>query len=603
MPDTTQPISKLKQIIITSDALIDEAWEALERSEITLGKQLGQDVLDLSRSIEPPYLVGCAHGLIILAECARNEGQYGSAIAYVLEAELLYEDLSPDIWLVRGLYILGFSQEHLGNHTEALRVFHAQFDLAHEIDNNTYKATALRRIGSLHTMRNQPDLALEYFERCLELYDSAEDKTGLAGVYVNLSEIYYTKQQYTKALELAKQSLALHEAKGLIAPRTFSHSSLAKIYLAQGNRDLAEYHIIEALKFARQSERNYPQIAGLKMISQIRRDMKQSLDALAYLQEALELAIRADDLFERSECHRLLAETYGDLQQYDAALQHYKEFHQIRENLWNDTNKTRFESLEIMYQTNQARSDADTERQLREQQQHYYEKLSAIKDDIISTASHDLKNPLASLRLTIQILERHGRTDDEKGKELLERTHKVIDQMRDLITNVLDLARIETGKAFEIKQQDFVALIQDLLHGQHHYNAGAKNIELVFETELEKQNLYFDEKPIEQVINNLVSNAIKYTPENGKVVVAVAAVENAIETTVSDTGIGIPADDLPHIFDRFYRVDTEQHRSVEGTGLGLAICKSIIEQHGGIITVDSIEGQGSTFRFSLSINR
>ena len=602
MNDTTQPKSKSTQIKITSNALIHEAWEALERSDNAIAKQLGQDALELSRSIDPAYTVGCAHSLIVLAEAARYDGQYGTAIAYVLEVELLYEDIPIDIWFARGLYILGYSHEHLGHESEALRKFHAQFDIAHQLDNDTYKATALRRIGKLHFKRNQEDVALEYYEKCLDLYDSTEDKTGIGGVYVDMSEVYFAQGHYDKALEFAELSLQRHSEMNLIAPRSLSHNALARIYLATGNKELADYHISEALKFAKQSERLQPQLLALKTISLIRRDMGQSLIALKHLQEALQLAIRADDLFEGSECHRLLAETYADLKQYDAAYQHHKEFHHIREQLWNESNKTRFESLEILYQTRQAQSEANLQRELRQQDRRYYEKLSAIKDDFISHTSHDLKNPLASLALTTDILERHRRTDDEKGQELLERTRKIIEQMRDLITNVLDLARVETGKTHTTQKQDFVTFVKHILNEQHYINAQTKNIELLFETELKKQNLQFDAKPMEQVINNLVSNAIKYTPENGKVTVAIIRKDDLLETTVSDTGIGIPADDLPHIFDRFYRVDTEQHRSVEGTGLGLAICKSIIEQHGGIITVDSIEGQGSMFRFSLPLN-
>lgn len=604
MHDTTQPISKLSQIKITSNALIEEGWQALERSEIALGKQLGQDALDLSRSVEPPYLLGCAHSLVVLAEYARNEGQYGAAIAYIMEVELLYENLLPDIWWLRGLYILGFSYEHLGNHTEALRIFQTQFNLAEQLDNNTYKATALRRIGSLHATRNQEDLALEYYEQCLELYDQTEDKTGLAGVFVNMSEIYYAQKHYNKALKFAKRSLALHEAHGLVAPRTFSHSSLAKIYLAQGNEAQAEYHISEALKFARQSDRNYPQIAALKAISLIHRDMGQAQQSLSHLQEALQLAIRADDLFEGSECCRLLAEIYADLGQFDAAYQHYQEFHKIRENLWNESNKTRFESLEILHQTRQAQSEANLQRELRQHDRYYYEKLSAIKDDVISHTSHDLKNPLASLLLTTQILSIHGRTDDEKGKELIERIHKIIEQMRELITNVLDLARLGTGKALEMKWQDFVAFVKIVLEdGQHYHSAEAKHIHLELKSGLEAQDLYFDTTSIEQVINNLVSNAIKYTPEDGEITVKIDKEENWLITSISDTGIGIPDTDLAHVFERFYRVDSEQHKAIEGTGLGLAICKSIIEQHGGIISVESIEGRGSTFSFALLLGK
>lgn len=600
MSDITKPIHKRNQLITASDALIAEAWEALERTEIASGKQLSQDALDLSRSIEPPYIKGSAHSLIVLAEAARNEGQYGTAIAYIMEAELLYEDIVPDIWYARGLYIHGFSHEHLGNHSEALRIFHSQYDIANEIGNQTYKATALRRIGSLHSTRNRPDKALEYFEQCLSLYESAEDKTGLAGVYVNMSEIYCTQKNYEKALASARHSLSLHEAQNLIAPRAFSHSVLARIYFAMGDVESGEHHIAESLKFARQSGRNFPQVASLKAASIIRNQIQQNEQAVLYLKEALQLTIKADDRFEVSECHRLLAETYANLGQFKIAYEHQLFSHQIREELWNESNETRFETLEILYQTKQAQHDARLQHELRENDQKYFERISAIKDDVITTASHDLKNPLASLRLSIHVLKMHGNTKDARGQELIERINLIIEQMLDLIINILDLARFEMGQTFNTEVHDYIAFVRTAITS-HKINAGAKNITLTLESNLKSQNLGFDAFPIQQVINNLVSNAIKYTRENGRVTIYITLEDKWLVTGIEDTGIGIPPDDLPNIFQRFYRVESESHRSIEGSGLGLAICKSIVEKHGGQISIESTPGQGSTFSFRLPI--
>jgi signal transduction histidine kinase len=110
-----------------------------------------------------------------------------------------------------------------------------------------------------------------------------------------------------------------------------------------------------------------------------------------------------------------------------------------------------------------------------------------------------------------------------------------------------------------------------------------------------------DDSRLRQVARNLIGNAIKYTPPGGQVAVTAEARGNTVQVTVQDTGIGIPPADLPHIFDRFYRVQTDATRDIEGNGLGLAIVKAIVEQHAGQIAVESTVGQGSRFSFSLPL--
>lgn len=112
--------------------------------------------------------------------------------------------------------------------------------------------------------------------------------------------------------------------------------------------------------------------------------------------------------------------------------------------------------------------------------------------------------------------------------------------------------------------------------------------------------LKFDAKRIHQVLNNLLSNALKYTP-SGSITIEISATAQTVVVRVRDTGLGIPAHDLPYVFERFYRVDDPRHAEIEGTGLGLAICQSIIEQHQGRIWAESVVGQGSVFSFELPL--
>jgi signal transduction histidine kinase len=236
---------------------------------------------------------------------------------------------------------------------------------------------------------------------------------------------------------------------------------------------------------------------------------------------------------------------------------------------------------------------------LRQQDRLYYEKLSQIKDDILSTASHDLKNPLAGIMATVYLLGQHLPQEDKKGRQYLENLQYDANRMYDLITNLLDLARLETGMALERQPVSLRKLLEknisDVAPAARRKNIRLKVDDLPDET----VTVNCDADRFSQVLQNLLSNAIKYTPEGGEVEVNAEVGRGEVWVKVADTGIGIPEEDLPRLFDKFYRVNTRQHMAVPGTGLGLSIVKEIIEQHGGRIWVDSELEVGSTFAVAL----
>jgi signal transduction histidine kinase len=172
-----------------------------------------------------------------------------------------------------------------------------------------------------------------------------------------------------------------------------------------------------------------------------------------------------------------------------------------------------------------------------------------------------------------------------------------IERMREFVIGVLDLAKLETGRALSIEPLPMVHYLRSIVQ-DFQPRATEKRIGLGFTASDADIVAEFDPVEIRRVVENLLSNAIKFTPSNGEIMVSIDLNDEVI-IRVSDTGIGIPQAAIPHVFDRFFRVNNETHRAVDGTGLGLAIAKSIIEQHSGKIWVESVEGQGSTFSFNL----
>ena len=229
-----------------------------------------------------------------------------------------------------------------------------------------------------------------------------------------------------------------------------------------------------------------------------------------------------------------------------------------------------------------------------------FKQLEQTKNDFISTVSHDLKNPITRFLLSAQLLDRFGPLN-EKQVEIRKRLIDTANYMDLLVSDLLDLSKIEAGLRLTVAQFDLVAMSGRVLENSRP-EAEAKTIALL--TQIPPTlPIVGDEARLEQVLHNLLGNGLKYTPAGGQVILTIVLTpDEQVLISVRDTGLGIPAGDLPHIFEKFYRVRNQATKNIAGTGLGLAIVKRIVQAHNGQITVDSQEGQGSTFRVVMPQN-
>ena len=229
----------------------------------------------------------------------------------------------------------------------------------------------------------------------------------------------------------------------------------------------------------------------------------------------------------------------------------------------------------------------------------HFKTLERVKNEFISTASHDLKNPIMTIAGFSQLIPKIGPLDP-KQVEFVERIQAAASHMQELVQNLLDLAKMDMGVELKMENVELNTLATDIAD-EFQPQAEAKNQTLNLKKAWDEIVVRGDPLQLCQALRNLVGNAIKYTPADGSIDLSVEKEETSVFIQVKDTGHGIPADDLPFIFDRFYRVRNQTIQNIEGNGLGLAIVKSIIEKHGGQISVESEPGKGSCFTFSLPL--
>ena len=225
-------------------------------------------------------------------------------------------------------------------------------------------------------------------------------------------------------------------------------------------------------------------------------------------------------------------------------------------------------------------------------------RLERVRRDFVANISHELRTPLASLKLLAETLKSGAVDDPAVAADFLDRIEVETDKLTQMVRELGELSRIESGESpLSRKPIDLASYIDKVVERMR---PQADRAELVLSVEVAPniRPVSADPDRIEQVLVNLVHNAIKFTPPGGRVTVAAAPKDgNTVEISVKDTGVGVSADDLPRIFERFYKAD--KARSGGGTGLGLAIAKHNVQAHGGEIRAESTPGKGSMFIFTL----
>jgi two-component system, OmpR family, phosphate regulon sensor histidine kinase PhoR len=225
-------------------------------------------------------------------------------------------------------------------------------------------------------------------------------------------------------------------------------------------------------------------------------------------------------------------------------------------------------------------------------------RLEVLRRDFVANASHELKTPVAAVRALAETLLTALPDDPEAGRRFAERIGREAERLDVMVRDLLDLSRVERG-TLDVEPVDLVGLVKEVVGG---YADRAEERRIKLSTELQPGiAVRGDRAQLGLLLSNLIDNALRYTPAKGSVCVRLDGVESRAVLQVADTGEGIPALELPRVFERFYRVDKARVRQTGGTGLGLAIVRHVAEAHGGSVRADSELGRGATFTVTLPV--
>lgn len=582
-------------------ALIELAYEFRLR-DVERTTNLIEQAQILIQQSKDVYESESCHILIVQGWLNYLEDKLDTSLEIGQKAYIWFSGQPEPLGLMRCHYLFSAIHRRMGNYDQAIQCSLEHLKFAEQLNDKRNQAEAYNILGLISIEMHEFSNVKHYFDIANSLFDEIGNILEKQHIFVNLVYYYYSIEDYHEALNHAHRGLDFikrHNLSNSFAA-TVNLEHIGDCYYMLGEYETALEYYNQGLELARSSHYKLQEIRFSMQLGQIHLKLQQYDTALEYLQQVINDTNLASSRYNHVllQSHELLADVYEQQGHLGLALHHLKQGNKISKVLQMNKNKVSMQYYEIMNEIQQTKFKHEQLRLQNEKDRQYFQRLSQISNEVISTASHDLKNPLANILLSVELLQRYGNMPENKAKQILERIKNSALNMRRLIADLLDVAKLETQRALEKQSVSLDAFVHGIIDTSQPV-AESKNIQLTVQNLTTIETALFDPHRMRQVLDNLISNSLKYTPDGGQIDVLIENTSDDLLFHVKDTGLGIPAKDIPHLYERFYRVDEQEHKSKEGTGLGLSIVKMIVEQHGGEIWVKSVLGQGSTFSLKI----
>jgi signal transduction histidine kinase/DNA-binding response OmpR family regulator len=552
---------------------------------------------------------------------------------HMLERGLALEKQYPDENIRAALYNMSGNVRRMQNKFEdALSLYIDAVKLFEKQKNLAGLTQAQSNVGNIHNLLGNTDKALGYALQSLETAKASKVKSSIAYSNRLLGRIYRSTNKPEEALRAYEDAIVMYREIKAIRDVGETRMSIGNIYFDLKKYQEAMTHYEEGLRWAKSIPdtllATYIYVAaGMTQLT-----VKNYKHARLYIDSSIVMSSRKGFASLEMDSYHTMADIYEGEGDYKNSMVFYKKYRAIRDSLTGIENRKAAAEVEARYQ-NEKKDDAikilNAENELRASQQKYLiafvilllvvalvlynrytvkqkanrklQDLDQIKSRFFTNVSHEFRTPLSLILGPLE--EKLGRTQDENEKETLLLMQRNASRLQNLINQLLDLSRIEAGSMELHLEEGDIAGVLRLISGTFSSLAERKGISFIQEISDDVSSGCFDRDKIEKIINNLLSNAFKFTGEGGQVFFNVAISSSELVIEVRDSGIGIPPEKIDLIFNRFYQADDSITRGSEGSGIGLALTKELTELHRGTLTVSSKQGVGSVFTLTLPISR
>ncbi|TXN35207.1 tetratricopeptide repeat protein [Flagellimonas hymeniacidonis] len=558
-----------------------------------------EKALDVQKKIDDKKGISQSYFRMGLAYLSSDKGE---SLRLLDQSKRLKEEIGDLRGLAKVGISLGVLHEENGNYQNALDYYKQSLEANEKFDDKRVASIIYNNLGIVYLDLMELDSAIVYHNKALEFRKILGNERGVVQSLLNIGEVYQKKKDFYRGLTFFHKAKAISEASSRKPFMPNIVEKLGEVHLSLNALDSADIYFTMAL-IQKQEAGNFNSLSStyrnLSKLFEKRRDYKKSLEYFKQFKTV-------QDSVTINKKNRELAEVQA---KYDTAkqereineLQQENKSRKLWQNIYAVGGLLALILTVILFQFFRFRNKKNQELlAIKESQRQQLEEVNQLKTRFFHNISHEFRTPLTLILGPLEQLKSTVDSSIQPTLDMIERNGK---RLLKLINQLLDLSKIEEGKiSLKASHIDIVPLIKGWATSFQSM-AEIKGVGLSLNLKKESHFLYVDKEKLEEIIINLLSNALKYTPSGGSVSLDVDESENQLYITVSDTGDGIPKEELEYIFNRFYQASNANTESQIGTGIGLALVKELVELHKGTITVDSEVDKGSVFKVALPLGK
>ncbi len=523
-----------------------------------------------------------------------NQGEYPDALHYFQQAQKLYEKTKQQMGVANILNNIGLIYHNLGEYDKSLQNYQKTLEIDRKLGGKRGIAYTLNNIAVVYEKQDQLAEARQYYEESLKIKQEIDDQQGIANTLSNIGIVHEKQKQYAIAEEYYLESLKINRTVGNKFRLTHILNALGEFHYKQKKFDKGRAYCQEALAIAEAIDSKYRVQIAAKSLMELEELAGNKAKAYDY---ALTYMAAKDTLFNEDksrEIGRLEAKYAFDKRAQALKLQQTKKEFQLNQKIQQQQYLLYGVALVAFFLIVIALIYYRYSTKLKQ--------LNATKDKLFAIVAHDLKNPLSAFRAITQSLsENLNQISQKEIQYFLDKINTSSLQLYELLQNLLHWAINQTGQIEYKPQAIDIQMLSKQVIQQLEVNATLKSIQVTNQIQ-PTPTAFADPKMTSLTLRNLLSNAIKFTPKEGKITLQAIQKAQYLHIIVQDTGIGISKEDQAKLF----RIDSDPKKvgssPEKGTGLGLILCKELVEKQQGKIWVESQEGKGSRFIFSLPLS-
>lgn len=595
---------------------------------------------------------GVTNSLQNIGVVFQKMGNLDSALLYLRKAYELASKLNYTISTIETQRLIGETYEKIGKLDIAFDIYLKLIDECENLNNEYCSALLLNNIGNVYKQKKLYSQALDNYRKAAILFEKTGEKVGLALTNDNLGNIYESQNNFTKALQYYNKALNARILSSNYSGIAVSNNNLGNVFMKKGEHDKALDYFEEAVAICSRTNEHIAHANSLKNLGSCLLELKNYKKSEKTLRDAYELASNSMAIELQSKIAGLLSGNLLLQSRFEESLEFYKASESLKDSIDNIEQKRAMVEMRARFETAQKENENEllkkanelNDQTIKKQQtlviaisiitlligflayssirsRKKEEKINTIlrnqrkevlrqaqelqnknkqliefsnfKKKMTAMLVHDLKNPLN------MIINIPSQGNNDEAIKLIKRTGK---QMLNIVLNILDVEKSEEAKIeLSKKAHQYDKTIQNAIN-QIKYLADEKEINIVFQNTIDSPLIY-DAEIMERVLINLLTNAIKYSPVNSQITIALKAKANYLQTAITDQGIGIPEEKQDQIFEKYNQLNAKKSGEIRSTGIGLTFCKLAVEAHEGEIGVSSKLDRGAKFWFTLPCNR